>query len=144
MSSPFTLASRAIRQTLYTESAELNNLVGDRTFMEDADEDEEYPFVVIQHITGGDDNDAQSRACDMLYKVVGHTNNKDTARQLSDAIHDGLHRRMPDVTGINTEALPYTWIEEIEPVTDREVKQAVTFYQFGGLYRIRLSLEAIV
>lgn len=139
-----------LRETLL-ENAELVALVTDaetgvvKIYSEFAAQGVSFPYVTIQHYVGGEDDDAQSRATDMMYKVYGHTDDKDVALQLEALISNALHRVMPVCDAFNAQSpnlkvAGYTWITLLYPDYVNYMVQNRMIIQVGGIYRLRLSV----
>jgi len=110
-----------------------------KIFWEHVPEDVDLPYIVMLHLTGGEDDDAQSRATNTFWTVVGVTADMTTASELDNAI-DQLHRKMP-VSSIDG-VCGYTWIARQFPVFNRFVVSGKPVFEVGGIYRLRLSIGA--
>lgn len=138
MSSIQTIGAKVFRKTLQAET-DITDLVQSKVFWEYVPERVAMPYITTHHIVGGHDNDAQSKAVDYIWKIVGHTADMATAITMNDAISKALFRVMPVTTGV-TDVEGYVWIEELSPVFDTHVDQGTPFFRVGGLFRLRLSL----
>lgn len=134
-----------LRQLLYADASVLA-LVGSKIYQERAPNGVEMPYAVIRHYTGGEDNDAQSRAADMMFRVYIVTDDVTIAAKYQALVSNALHRKTPDFTAVNADAAndmaikAYTWVtEEYVDVVPYPIQQR-TVYEAGGVYRIRLSI----
>jgi len=97
----------------------------------------EMPYIVLRHLAGGYDNDAQSEASDSLWKIDGVTVDYATRESLSDAIAE-LHRKDPISTTFPN-SCGYTWITEELPTHEVKLAENHPILYVGGIYRLRLS-----
>lgn len=138
MSSIQAVGARIIKQTLLAEP-DIVSIFAGKVFWGNAEESTSFPYITISHISGGEDNDAQSRAVDYNWKVVGHTAKSSSRVPIANAISKALVRKMPVTTDVdNVEG--YTWIEELTAIADEDIEQNTYFYQIGGIFRLRLTL----
>lgn len=99
----------------------------------------EFPYITVEHYSGGPDNDAQSDASEVLWKITAHTNTMSNAENMSNAIHNTLHRNdAPVTTGIVGFGV-YHWIELMYPVEDRDERQGREYFRFGGIFKLCLA-----
>lgn len=143
-------AGLAVLKSTLLANATLTALVTDtetgivKIYAEFAPQGIKLPYITIQHYVGGEDNDAQSRALDMMYKVYAHTDDVATARQLEAAIAAALHRQMPVCDAFNAQSTlkveGYTWITLLYPDYVNYIVQTRMMIEIGGIYRLRLSV----
>lgn len=157
MNNPQHIAATFARETLitYTAIQTLVPLAGVspaqyKVFWEHVDDFIEMPYIGIYHISGGEENDTQVKAIDIMMKIVGVTGDIVTAKNLQNAIHL-LHRAIP-VSTTYAESNPsgYEWVEPYAtvrlwlPIFDRDVVQQTPVFIAGGIYRFRLMRQEVL
>lgn len=129
-----------LRDTLLT-IPEIQNHFGagnaGRIFLLDAPPEIIMPYIVLSHMAGGDDNDAQSQASTSYWRVMAYTTDYLKRVDIANAIGK-MHRMMPvsNVPGY----CGYTWLERTAPIMARTVVQNMPVYAIGAIFRIRLSI----
>lgn len=136
------LASTIFRDTLLAnlDAASITKITQDsviKIFWEEANEKWVKPFILLQHITGGDLNSGTKAYAEMLWQVTAHALSIKDAGDLENAIHKALARKPPVINF--TDVCGAGYIEEATPVTDRYQVQNVPVFASGAIYRIRLS-----
>ena len=92
------------------------------------------PYVVFQHVSGGDANMMPSRVIDELFQVVFWTNDAQQARTGGDYIETALRNVTLSVTGYN-----FMDCSQRGFISDVETADGVQYWSEGGEYRIRVS-----
>lgn len=92
------------------------------------------PFIVYQHMSGGDDNETPLQSADYLYlvKAVGLDA---TAVTLAGHIRTTLHRK---TLTMDPPFITYNCRQET-PVRYPETIERITYWHMGAVYRIRIS-----
>jgi hypothetical protein len=156
MNNPQHIAATFARETLITFPAiqALVPLAGVtptqyKIFWEHVEDFVEMPYIAIYHISGGEENDTQVKAIDIMMKIVGVSGNHVTALNLQNAIH-GLHRTLPvSTTYAEANLSGYEWVEPYAtvrqwlPIFDRDVVQQTPVFISGGIYRFRLMRQEV-
>jgi hypothetical protein len=128
--------AQSFRATLLAEPT-VTALVSTRIFWERVEQGIPFPYITTHHISGGDENKAQTRYADSIWKVQAHTDNLETVTALASAIYTALVGKHAVDTLF---ALSYATIEEKLPIFDSYQVQNFVIHQVGGMYRIRLKL----
>lgn len=130
------IIAASIRGTLLAE-ATVTGLVGQKVFWERVEQGMLLPYITLHHISGGDENSAQVRYADTIWKVQAHTDNLEIVPSLADAIYTALVEKHTVTT---VDAKSYATTEEELPIFDSYQIQNFVYHLVGGLYRFRLKL----
>lgn len=133
-------AVTCLRDTLLA-IPEVEALVGENIFWEDVEDTQEFPYILISHILGGYENNTQTDAVDVTYKVCGYSADKldGTVQALQEAIAQLHYADM--VVSDFTNVEPYSTIRMWIPVYERENRQNVPVYAVGGIFRLRFIIH---
>jgi hypothetical protein len=117
-------------------SEDLEEIVGERIYADQAPQGAQRPFVVYQMLSAVDDNTGDARrdltTCIYQVKVVDDGEDKLLAAQAAELVDDTLHDKSDTQGGIVIDCVREEMINL--PVFDRET--ARHYRQVGGLYRI--------
>ena len=108
----------------------------ERTYMGMAIGQPAYPYLVINHIAGGDDNFTPRDSRNEVWQILAVTDNPLTAAAAMEAIRGALHLRPIVVAG---------WlcldVQHELPVYQSDEVGGSIIYLWGGRYRVRLVKE---
>lgn len=139
MRSVQSVIAQCFRDTLINEAL-ITGLVGDKVYWERVEQTIAFPYITMHHISGGDENCAQTQYVDSVWKIVGHSDDQPQCTELVNAIYTALYNKLPVA---NDDARGYTTIEEVMPLFDSYQVQNIPFNVVGGLYRIRLHIAEV-
>lgn len=126
----------AIRAAIYSQLTTTGGtaLWGTRVYYKQAPQSGTVPYVVFDHVSGGDENLAPSRIVDELYQAVCYANDAQSARSGGEYIETALRDVTLTVTGFNFMGCSQNGF--ISTVNTVEGKQ---YWSEGGEYRIRVN-----
>lgn len=129
-----------LRDTLL-DIPEIVALVGGEIHWKDVEDSQALPYIILNHITGGYENETDANAVDTYWKAVGVTSDKTEALNFKEAFGN-LHRKELVVTN-EPHVTPYSTVREWIPIEDRDVEQQTPVYKIGGIYRLRFVINPI-
>lgn len=109
--------------------------ITNRVFQQSAPNDAELPYIIIDHLYGGNENDSPKVSADMLFRVWAITTDQYQAEQLSNEIYSTLADQRFD--------FPDGWKDyevarNMNDIHESEVIQNFKVYKYGGDYRFRI------
>lgn len=149
MTAPLIAGSRVLKATLEANSAYCLlvawSLPGNRTilktFFEHVDQDVPFPYVIIQHIFGGDENITKQGSMRATYRVTLHTTDIGDAVAGANLISTALRGKTPVLVGTSLESnwRAVTTIEENLPIFERYQVQNLPVFYAGADYIVQLQ-----
>lgn len=109
-------------------------LWGQRVYYGQAPGTASLPYVVFQHVSGGETNITPSDIYDAIYQVVCWSNDAQVVRSGGDYIRTALHKATLTVSGYN-----FIGCRKGNNISDVETADGVQYWSEGGEYRIRVS-----
>lgn len=136
-----TVASIGVLRDTLLDISEIVTLVGNKIYWKRTEDTTELPYIVLNHITGGYENETQANAVDTYWKVEGVTADKMQALSFKTAIGK-LHRKELIVTN-EPNVTPYSTVRLWTPVEEDDVEQQIPVYKMGGIFRLRFIINPV-
>lgn len=126
----------AIRTALYGKLTTSGGtaLWGTRVYYKQAPQSAATPYVVFDHISGGDANMAPSRIVDTFFQAICYTHDAATARTGGEYIEAALQDASLTVTGYTAMGC-----SQNDFISTAQTIEGVQWWGEGGEYRIRVN-----